>query len=139
MPQSRTSLGVLALIALFLSAFVGSLIQKESFSRDARDLKYYRDTMLRKQGASSKYGTYELLSFDGGKRWYAVERGPDYAVVIKGTAEEIFPGISKHLAAWDALVDHAMKNGPITLSGDRAPTDKALLEAAGFTVTKKQP
>lgn len=125
------------LIVAALSAFGGSYLQKRSFSSDERSLAYYRETHLRKQGYSRGFGQYELLSFDGGKRWYAVEQGRNDEIIIRGTAEEVFPGLLAHLHGWDALIKHAVKNGPLTLSGERAETDRTLLESAGFTVTKK--
>lgn len=126
------------LIALMVGGFGGSLLQKRSFVRDSQSLAYYQNTMLRKQGSAMGFGQYELLSFDSGKQWYAVEREDDGAVVIRGTADEIFPGLLGHLHGMDALVAYATENGPLTLSGARAETDQALLESAGFTVTEKK-
>lgn len=124
------------LVAIALSALGGSYFQKQAFTKDARSLSYYQETFLRKQGWSQGFGRYELLSFDGGKRWYAVERNDGGAVVILGTADEVFPGLLSRLYGMDALVAYTKKNGPITLLGARAKTDRGLLEAAGFTVTE---
>jgi hypothetical protein len=134
------ALGILAII--LLSGFSGSYIQKHSFSslRVAQDLEYYKSTYLRKLGFLAGFGTYELLSFDGGKMWYAVERGKDNSIIIRGTAEAVFPGLLSHLEGIDALVEYAEKYGPLTLAGTlaggNAETQKALLEGAGFTVLK---
>lgn len=127
---------VMAVIAVF-SAIGGSYYQKQAFSRNVRSLAYYEETYLRKQGFTRGFGNYELLSFDGGKRWYAVERGEDGAVIIRGLADEVFPGLLSRLEGLDALEAYVANNGPITLSGERAETEKAILEAAGFTVTEK--
>jgi hypothetical protein len=122
-------------IAAAVSAIVcgvGDYIQKNRNA--ARNLAYYEKTYLRMQGSSTGFGTYELLSFDAGKRWYAVERGEENAVIIRGPAEEIFPGLIAHLDAYDRLFEYVKKNGPLTLTGERAKADRALLEEAGFTV-----
>ncbi len=72
---------------------------------------------------------YNLKTFDGGKHWYAVERIDAGGVIILGEAEEVYPGLLKHLDALDNLISH----GPITNSADLD-----LLRAVGFTVTEKE-
>ena len=134
--MEKIFLVVAILVAIALSAVGGSYFQKRSFSRDARSLAYYQSTILRKQGWMIGFGQYELLSLDGGEQWYAVENGASGAVIIRGTADEVFPGLLSQLYGLNTLVDYVKKNGPITLWGERAMTDLVILESAGFTVTK---
>lgn len=132
-----TNILVVALLVI-ASVLGGSYYTKRAFLRDSQSLAYYERTMLHKQGFAMGFGSYELRSFDGGKLWYAVERGENGAVIIKGTADEVFPGLLKHLDAMDALVEYAKKNGPLTLSGARATDDRSMLENAGFVVSDKR-
>ena len=129
---------ITVVLLMLLSAIGGSYFQKRSFSRNARMLAYYQETYLRKQGSAMGFGQYELLSFDGGKQWYATVRGRNGEVIIRGVAEEIFPGLVSRLDGMDTLVAHVIENGPVTLSGERAATDRALLESAGFTVQERK-
>lgn len=125
-------------IVIFLAIGV-NYFQERAFlkARDARSLAYYQETYLSKQGATVGFGPYELLSFDGGKRWYAVKRGEDGAVIIQGIADEVFPGLLGQIDGLDALMEYVKKNGPLTFLGERAKIDQAFLKAAGFTVTEK--
>ncbi len=79
---------------------------------------------------TGEWTDYNLKTFDGGKHWYAIEYDSDWGVVILGEAEEIYPGLLKHLEAWDKLTDPEHK-----------PTRSekiALLRDAGFTVEIKE-
>lgn len=136
----RILLGVAVLVVIAVLFAMGwSYFQERSFSkaRDARLLKYYKETYLSKQGWKMGFGDYKLHSFDGGKRWYAVELGEDDAVIIKGLADEVFPGLLDRIDGLDALMAYVKKSGPLTFSGERAKTDQAILEAAGFAVAEK--
>lgn len=135
--MEQICLALVVLVLMVLSAIGGSYLQKRSFSRDARSLAYYESTMLRKQGGALGLGQYELLSFDAGKRWYAVDRDDGGAVIIRGVADDVFPGLLSHLDGMDALVTYVKKNGPLTLSENQVETDRTLLESAGFTVTER--
>src|SRR5574344_1518296 len=100
--------------ALTVGIFTGYAIHKNSVSKSMRDLAYCKSTYLYKTGASQGYGSYQLRSFDGGRNWYAVETDSS-SVIIKGKAEEVFPGLLAHLDGLDKLTDYVEKNGPITL------------------------
>lgn len=130
---------VVLVIALSLvgSALLGAFLQRKVLSRDAQNLAYYQATYLQKQGWSSGFGTYDLRSFDGGQRWYAVESDPDGGLMICGASEDVFPGLMAHLEGMDALISYAQKNGPVTLSGSAVDSERVLLEAAGFQVQEK--
>ena len=124
---------LLLIAALFFAA--GVLYQKHASTRAMEELVYYKGTYLWKSGWAKGFGSYVLRSFDGGRSWYAVERIEDELKVL-GPAEEVFPGLLSQLYGLDALVKYVEQNGPITLTGERARTDQAILEAAGFTVTE---
>lgn len=72
---------------------------------------------------------YNLKTWDSGNHWYAIEYDDDWGVIILGEAEEIYPGLLRHLDALDNLISH----GPITNSADLD-----LLRAVGFTVVEKE-
>ncbi len=119
-------------IGAVMQGVVGGLPKHNSY--EEKELAYYKSTYLWKKGWTPKYGNYQLNSFDGGKNWYAVDI-KDGSVTIKGTAEEISPGLLAELEAWDRLTKYAKENGPITLSGNRAAKDISVLTGTGFTFT----
>ena len=136
MPQ--IFLMVVAVIALIALSPIGAEYFQEKIrtsTQNASNLAYYKTTMLREQGWSQEVGNYDLRSFDGGKRWYAVEHDKNDGMIIRGVAEDIFPGLLGRIRGMEALTTYAAQNGPITLSGERAAFDRAALEAAGFSVT----
>src|ERR1700741_3664307 len=116
--------------------FVPSLKKKvEALTRrtDFWDKRYDR-----KQGFTTTYNGsqlhYDLRTWDGGKNWYAVDNDKAYKyddVSILGKAEDVYPGLLKHLKAWEKLGAHAFKNRGIK-PDDLEGID--LLKDAGFTV-----
>lgn len=107
--------------------------------------KYMESIYLRKQGATSTYGdkglhnkmlNYDLRSWDGGKTWYVVDYNFDSKELkVIGEAEKIYPGLVKHLDAWDKLSERLTEKGEPLDPTDSI--DKKVLENAGFTVIKK--
>jgi hypothetical protein len=100
----------------------------EWFFRDLREslneLEYDRRMFLQRQGSTMLFSregntinigpvmvNYDLRSFDGGKIWYACERGPDGEVKILGTVDEVHPQLRESLATTDHLVDRAFPKG----------------------------
>jgi hypothetical protein len=98
------------------------------FRQTQEDLQYYRDTFLSRQGYLVGYETYHLMSFDGGRNWYAAERKCGH-VKILGEAEEIYPGLMEKLIGIKRLVDLVDRFGPLNI-GD--PEHHQILEEAGF-------
>jgi hypothetical protein len=108
-------------------------------------VKYYDTTYLRKQGGTQfnpmikadmfndKFINYDLRSWDAGKNWYAVEYFFDTKELkILGEAEKIYPGLLKHLEAWDRLTEYIEIHGPYF--DPTNPEDLKVLEDAGFEV-----
>jgi hypothetical protein len=105
---------------------------------------YANKTYLVKQGWTKMWGTdtngmsYNLRSFDGGRNWYAasIPHGPGQndGVIILGKADEIYPGLRKHLDDTDTLTEYVSKHGPLTLAND---AEIQMLENVGFTVKRK--
>jgi len=124
------------LVSLIVGATFGYVFHLKKTAREMEDLAYYRATNLWKTGWSEPYGSYQLRSFDGGLHWYAINNEKD-GVIIKGLAEEVFPGLLAHLEGWEKLTKYVEKNGPITLSGSRSAEDLSVLAKAGFTVEAK--
>ncbi|MFA6437154.1 MAG: hypothetical protein WC242_03250 [Candidatus Paceibacterota bacterium] len=130
---------ILAVIILTSGIFYfGSLCQSNRFARDREDLAYYQKTYLHKSGYMEGYGNYLLRSFDGGKNWFAIdlERAKNHEVVILGPVEDIYSGLMAKIQGFDDLSTYVREHGPITLSGENAAQEKAILEKAGFTVTE---
>ena len=104
------------------------------------------NTELRLQGSTKLYGdkgfdnpmlNYYLRSWDGGKNWYVIDQEIYFRfgeVKVLGEAETIYPGLIKHLRAWDKLTNYVVKDGPLD------PTDiedLQLMEEAGFKIENK--
>jgi len=149
--ELKIMMTILICAAIGLVFIIGLLVGKEYLKSDnekrlERDNKYMSETYLRKHGGTSTYGegeigkdfvNYDLRSWDAGKNWYAVDYDFDTETVkIMGEAEEVYPGLLKHLEAWDALTNHVIENGSITLNGDRAQKDAEILNNAGFEIKK---
>ncbi len=123
----------LGLIALGFFTHV-TLVENQ---RLQRDVNYYRSTYLRMQGCTSLWSgsngkmiTYDIRSFDGGKKWYAVEIVND-TIEIKGKVDVVYPGLMDSLKAWDAIVDRAIRYGPLHLSN---ASDVQVLTNAGVQI-----
>ena len=109
-----------------------------------KDLQYFHNKELRKQGSTTAFGdkgfdnpaiNYDLRSWDGGKNWYLVDNDwekNEFKVI--GNVDSIYPGLLKHLEAWDKMSERvASKGGPLEISDS---TDVKILEEAGFTIIK---
>lgn len=100
-------LGILIFVTVVLLLTAGLCLgiyyQRRYSKKDLEELAYYKRTMLRRQGYLKGFGHYELLSFDGGKQWYAVERSKSRGIFIEGPVEKVFPGLMEALRGWDAL------------------------------------
>lgn len=126
---------IVIFLVVVVGVFGGYEYHKKLVSRDMRDLAYYKAKYLSKAGWSQGFGSYQLRSLDGGLNWYAVDIDMDSgSVTVKGTVEEVFPGLLAHLDGWKKLIEYTTKNGPITFSGERAAEDISVLRGAGFTV-----
>jgi len=126
-------------VCSFICLIIGFYNGRNSLAPEMKNLKTYQDRYLRKQGDNIKFGSYNLISLDGGKRWYAFEYSQDdnCEIIIKGTAEEIFPGLLAYLDGLGNLIEYAKQNGPISFSERTIGEDIKILEGAGFTIVKK--
>jgi hypothetical protein len=107
--------GLLILIVLF---FVGlATTTKKELNKQLEIVKNYETTYLTKHGGTrlnnDEMLCYNLLSFDGGKIWYAFEYGKNSEVLIMGTAENVYPGLLAHLDAWDKIRAYMDEHGAI--------------------------
>ena len=137
MLPSSVSVAVLGLVAFCLLVCIGFILSMNSNTKLKSEIDYYNSTYLRKQGVTVMLTkdalNYDLRSFDGGKIWYAVESDSN-GVKILGQAEKIYPGLLKHISAWDALTKYAEKHGAVK-PGDT--TGINLLKDIGFQVEIK--
>lgn len=133
----------ISLFIIFVSMFIAEHHKNKILNGK---LNYYNKTILKKQGSTSTYGggqlgkdfiNYNLQSWDGGKNWYACEYDSEWGIKILGLAEDIYPGLLKHLEAWDELTDYVIKNGPIGSNGI-SKKDIKILTNAGFEISKKK-
>lgn len=126
-------------ISSLIFLIIGFYKGRNSLGSEMKNLKAYKERYLYKQGIDIKFGKYDLISLDGGKRWYAFEYSQDnnWEIMIKGPAEEIFPGLLAHLNGFDALIKYARENGPISFSERTIGKDIEILEGAGFNIIKK--
>jgi hypothetical protein len=129
---------VILILVIALSISIGvNLNQLGTNEKLGSTVSYFETTYLRQQGYTSfnDYGNYELMSFDGGLNWYAVER-VNAEVKILGLAEDLYPGLTGYIQGMDALIDYVEKNGPIG-SSPITSEDLKVLEGAGFSVEQK--
>lgn len=103
----------------------------ETISEPKTQLSEYEERYLHQSGWSLFIDDeYHLFSNDGGQHWYAIIDN-----VIVGEADEIYPGLVKHLQSVDDLIEYVEKNGPITL---KSTEEFKLLEDNGFSIRKKK-
>ena len=128
---------ILTVIILTYSMYKG----KEREDRLSRSIDRLLERYQTKTGSTSLFnGTmlnYNLQTFDGGKIWYACEYGKDWEVIILGKAEDVYPGLVKHLDAWDRLTKYVETHGAI---GSKPITEeeKQMLKDANFKVEEKK-
>lgn len=127
---------LLAIIGLVL-VYISHNLHQENVKLK-QDVAAHNQMYLRKQGCTSlwkgsagKMLTYELRSFDGGKKWYAVKSDDNGGLVVIGEAYAVYPGLLDHLQGMDALFDAVAKEGPLNLG---EPSSVKLLKNAGFDV-----
>jgi hypothetical protein len=115
---------------------------------DRKTLKEYRKNNISKSGGTSlyyppnwdvstdgKFFNYHLMSFDGGKNWYAVDKKKLFdEIVILGSVDDVYPGLVKYLSGMSELTKHVTKNGPIDVTKQK---DLDVLKNSGFDVIKK--
>lgn len=108
------------LFAISMYLYYLYIEKSDKLARAETSLKFYNETYLRKQGATSLYNgqmlNYDLRSFDGGLTWYAIDHKLHWdsdQVKILGEADVVYPDLLKHLNAWDNLTKYVEKNGPI--------------------------
>ena len=101
-----------------------------------RNLKYYESTYLSLAGFASGWGNYNLVSLDGGKSWYAIEKKAGITEML-GPAERVFPGLLDHIKGMGDMANYVMKYGPISIS-DMGDYQRSLLGNAGITVENKE-
>jgi len=140
----ESNLIYLILIIIFGIFSLGSVyfhyIKDEEMGKLRREFNYYNSTYISRQGGTSLLnGTminYDLRSFDGGKIWYACERGNNGELIILGEAETVYPGLMKTLQAWDKIKEYVEKNGPIN-PNDLTPEFEKTLNDAKITIKRK--
>lgn len=129
------SVVVIVLGVMLLVVWHTAIDRAQAAERAESELAYYHARYKWMIGANKEYGSYKLLSPNGGRDWYA----PDENGALR-PAEEVYPGLVAREQGWDALINYAKENGPLTLGApDRLDQEKRLLEGAGFTVIVREP
>ncbi len=138
-------------LIIFLSIFVGSCVfaigclvgwlRHLKSSTNERHLGYhFRKYYLLLSGTDGETGRdYTLVSFDGGRNWFAGSItklddmvGQDFRLF--GPADEIHPGLLVRLNGMERLMAHVTAHGSLNLND---PRDQALLEATGIESQKR--
>lgn len=133
------TIGAMIFVIIVLVFALYSSNEREQ--RLAKSIDRLTERYQSKGGATTMYNgtnlSYNLQSFDGGKIWYACEYGKNWELNILGKAEDVYPGLMKHLAAWDKITEYVEKHGAI---GSKAITEeeKQMLRDANFTVEEKK-
>jgi hypothetical protein len=83
------------------------------------------------EGASS----YNLKSFDSGENWYAIKYNKEWGMKILGTAEDIHPGLLKHLDAMDKITSRIDNGEKFTLEDGINGKDANLFRDVGFKIS----
>lgn len=127
-------IGLIVVMGLFIGLFVWGIWNQTAAKELRKQLASYEKRYTWRVGATSFLGqgeksSYRLFSLDGGKTWYVVDKDNQ----ILGAAEQVHPGLLKHLDGMERFLDHVAEHkdiDPTTSEG------RALLEGAGLTVTK---
>lgn len=131
--MGQTELGYLLIIASALLLMWFNYSKSQEILKLNKDLNFYRETYLKRQGSLGDYNgnplSYNLLSFDAGKTWYAFEYDKDWNVTLLGEVEKVYPGLLTELKAWDVIGEYVRKNGPIDPDKITPEFEKTLNEA----------
>lgn len=103
------TLSILVVIALTLSFLAGRYFRNIELKQDLETLARYKSTYLIKSGWTDNSDYYHLFSCDAGNNWYAM--GKD-GVSIIGPAEEIYPGLVRHLEKENSLIKYSSDGHP---------------------------
>jgi len=115
---------ILCLLIVFIPKYI---IIKTSEYKSLINTKETYSNHLYKNGWSDGFGSYNLRSFDNGTSWYAF----DYDTIL-GHVDSIYPGLLKHLTAWDNITKYCEENGPI--SGVNYKLLESDLNEVGITI-----
>jgi len=129
------------LISLF--GVIKFLDVKKNSERIEKEITWYKKAIQTKNGWSKGYGSYNIVTFDGGETWYNYKGSVDPEATRNDGFYFLTPTdtvLVKHINAWDVLTNYVEKNGPIDFSGKDLSVEaqKKLLEDAGFEIKEKQ-
>jgi len=126
------ALSIALAVGMAIGIFVHISWTADDTKNMSRNLAWYRANHLTKSGATTGFGSYYLVSLDGGQNWYETKR-EDNQVIIIGPAN---PDLLAQINGFDSLIKYVEQYGSI---GSRPITDEdiSVLQGAGFTVTKK--
>ena len=133
-------------IALFFYGVVLPYVEKHKSMEEA--IQQHNELVLCEIGSTIMYFppwwnkirdgksfNYHLKSFDGGKKWYAIDtESKEEGLIIMGLVEHIYPGLIEHIDGMNSLTDHVTENGSLDLTKKE---DVEVLTDAGFTVSQK--
>lgn len=129
---------IIVLIVVIMTMGFSIFDLKNDLDQSKRTLDYTTRHLDSKGGGTvmltGEFINYNLKTFDSGKHWYAIEYDDCWGMTILGEAEDVYPGLLKHIDAMDKLTNHVSINGPIDLSS----SDADLLRDAGFTIQAKE-
>jgi hypothetical protein len=133
--------GLLICVFIILGFYISS--QNGELKRTKTELEWYKTAIKTKNGWSNGYGSYRIVSFDGGETWYNYEGHADPEATRNDGFYFLTPtdtALVKHIKAWDAIYKFVDKNGPIDFTAKDLSVEeqKQLLEDVGFELKEKK-
>jgi len=106
-----------------------TIVNKSEYTELVRVKDFYSNH-LHKGGWTEEFGSYHLRSFDNGVSWYAFDVDN-----LLGNVDSIYPGLIKHIEAWDNITKFVEKNG--TINEDNYKLLETDLNEVGITIEEK--
>lgn len=114
----KTFISVIVIVLIFLMGLmVGNkisslfknynIVDRSEYEELVRIKDFYSNHLYR-DGWNDEFGSYRLRSFDDGVSWYVFD-----ADTLLGNADSIYPGLIKHIEAWDNITKFVKENGTI--------------------------
>ncbi len=85
--------GILLTVCTALGALIGYNMRRKESASLKKELATLRSKYRQAHGFHEWFGIYDLESFDGGQMWYAMMTTSEGRRLIRGEAEQVYPGL----------------------------------------------